>query len=241
MKRIAFIISAIILMTSCTQEDTVNSGKGTLILDISRENVPQVAGTRAISSTLAIQILCPDGSIYQEYPAGSVPNKITLDAGVLYTVKAFTPNQQTWQTANNGLGEACYYGETTVSAGVDEVTVCSYRVPMTNYAVTFTLPEYFDQLFTAYGLSLHTQGRDVTLQQAETKAYFTVDDQGFSYQLQATNNDGKTSRHSVVEYPEVAVGKLYNIRYIYVTDFNSGGIDIDITDNTEKEDVDITI
>lgn len=242
MKRIFFIILAAVFLASCSQEDTVSSGKGTLILRLSRENVPQVASsTRAVSPSLSLQILRPDGSVYQEYPAGSVPDKVTLEAGVVYTIKAFTSNQQTWQTANDGRGEACYYGETTASAGVDQVTVCSYQVPMTNYAVSFSLPEYFDMLFTSYSFALHTEERDVTLTQADVKAYFSVDDQGFTYQLQATNNDGKTSRHGTVDYSEVSAGKLYNVKYSYASDYNTGGIDIDITDNTEHEDVDIEI
>lgn len=241
MKRIISIISAFILLVSCSQEDVLHSGKATLILDVSRENVPQASVTRAVSSVLAIQILTPDGSVYQEYQAGSVPDKVILDAGVVYTIRAFSPNQGIWQNANDGRGEACYYGETSVTAVEDEVVYCRYKVPMTNYAVTFTLPELFDQLFSTYSLSLQTVERNVVLTQAETKAYFSVDDKGFTYQLQATNNDGKTSRHSEIEYPEVAAGKLYNIKYVYASDFNTGGIDIDIEDNTEHEDVDIEI
>lgn len=241
MKRIVFIISAIFLLISCSQEDMLHSGKATLVLDVSRGNIPQASVTRAVSPVLAIQILTPDGTVYQEYQAGMVPDKITLDAGVVYTVKAFSPNQETWQNANEGRGEACYYGETSVTAVEDEVVYCRYQVPMTNYAITFTLPELFDNLFSSYSLNLHTVERDVTLTLTETKAYFSVDDKGFTYQLQATNNDGKTSRHSEIEYPEVVAGKLYNIKYVYASDFNTGGIDIDIEDNTEHEDVDIEI
>lgn len=241
MKRTGITILAAALLASCAQEDIARSGKGTLLLDLSRKNVPQAAHTRAVSSELAIQILTPDGSVYKEYAAGAAPDKVQLDANVVYTVKAYTPNQETWQTANDGRGEACYYGETTVTAIEDEVVYCKYQVPMANYAVTFTLPDHFDQLFTSYSFTLHTTDRDVTLRQAGTKAYFPVDGQGFTYQLQATNTDGKTSRHSEIDFPEVAVGKLYNIMYSYASDYNTGGIDIDITDNTEHEDVDIEI
>jgi len=34
----------------------------------------------------------------------------------------------------------------------------------------------------------------------------------------------------------VESGKLYQMTYYYGTDDNSGGLDIEITDNTEKED-----
>ena len=241
MKRLIYFILSGILLTSCSQEAVEHTGKCTVILDISRINAPQVANTRAVSSELAIQIIKPDGTVYLEYAAGSVPGKVTLDAGVLYTIRAFSPNQESWQSANEGRGEACYYGETTISAQEDEVALCSYQVPMTNYAVTFTLPNLFDLLFTSYTFTLHTESRDVVLSETGVKAYFSPDAKGFTYQLQATNNDGKTSRHSVVEYPEVNAGKLYNIKYVYASDFNTGGIDIDITDDTEHEDVDIEI
>lgn len=241
MKRLILFILTGLLLASCSQEEVVHTGKCTVILELSRGNVPQVANTRAVSPELALQILKPDGTIYLEYAAGSVPAKVTLDAGVLYTIRAFSPNQQSWQTANDGRGEACYYGETTISAQEDEVALCSYQVPMTNYAVSFTLPDLFDLLFTTYSFTLHTEDRDVVLSEAGSKAYFTPDTKGFTYQLQATNNDGKTSRHSEVEFPEVTAGKLYNIKYVYASDFNTGGIDIDITDDTEHENVDIEI
>ena len=57
----------------------------------------------------------------------------------------------------------------------------------------------------------------------------------------ATNNDNKTSSHSAIEYPDVEAGKLYNIKYVYGSDINQGGIDIEITDDEEHEDVDIEI
>lgn len=235
------MMMATLWLASCSGVEEIPSvgGTGTVVLSLVRGNVPQVA-TRAIDSDLALDIVRSDGSVYRQYAAGEVPDKMEVEAGVTYTLRIYTDNQTTWQTAADGAGEACYYGETNVIVGEDETVYCTYRVPMTNYAVTLTLPELFDELFSSYTFTVSGSGRDVSLREGQ-KAYFSLRDDGFTYQLQATNTDGRTSRHAAIEYPEVAAGKLYNIRYMYATDFNSGGIDIDITDNTEHEDVDIPL
>ncbi len=230
------------MLASCSQDGipVSGTGTGTLALSVGAGYLPRV-GTRAVDPELVVELYAADGTLYRRYAAGKAPDKIELEAGVLYTLKAYTDNQATWQTANDGAGEACYYGDTTVTVAEDETVYCTYKVPMTNYAVTFSLPELFNQLFTSKTFSLESGGRTVALDEEGSKAYFSVDAEGFKYQLQATNTDGKTSRHSFVEYPDVEVGKLYNIKYIYSTDLSTGGIEIDITDNTEHEDEDIEV
>ncbi len=234
---------AALALSSCAQEEllTKEAGTGTLQLSVSTRPLPQVVTTRAVDAGLVVDLYQSDGTLYKHFDAGEVPDRIELQAGELYTVKVYTDNQQTWQTANNGAGEACYQGETTVTVGRDEMVSCVYQVPMTNYAVTFTLPELFDQLFTSKTFTLTSGERTVVLKEAGDKAYFSLADKGFKYQLQATNTDGKTSRHSVIEYPDVMAGKLFNVKYIYSTDFSTGGIEIDITDNMEHENEDIEI
>lgn len=245
MKRIIPYIIYIVLLTislaSCSQQELParEGAMGTLCLSLSRQGVPQIA-TRAVDSDLALTLTRGDGSVYKAFPAGGVPASIQVEAGVTYTLCAYTDNQDTWQTANSGKGEACYWGETTVSVGEDETVYCTYRVPMLNYAVTLTLPELFDALFTSYTFSLASQGRETVSIREGEKAYFAVD-AGFTYRLTATNNDNKTSSHSAIEYPDVEAGKLYNIKYVYGSDINQGGIDIEITDDEEHEDVDIEI
>lgn len=190
MKKAVSIIFSLLCLVSCTQEEVARSGRCTVVLDIARADVPQVDVTRGLGPSLALQILTPDGTVYQDFPAGTEVDKVTLEAGVVYTVKAYTPNQDTWRTANGGRGEACFYGETTVSAGVDEVVRCSYRVPMLNYGVSLQLPEFFETLFPAYTFTVTAAGREVTLQDGD-KAYFDADADGFTYALAATNADGE--------------------------------------------------
>jgi membrane carboxypeptidase/penicillin-binding protein PbpC len=118
----------------------------------------------------------------------------------------------------------------------DQVVYVNMQVPLCNYAVTLTLPALFTDLFKSYSLSLASGNRTVRIQEAQ-KAYFNVADGGFTYKLEATNNDNVSHATTPITYRQVESGKLYNMTYYYGTDANSGGIDIEITDNMESEDV----
>lgn len=239
MKHIVFFILSILCLTACQNNELEpKTGKGEVILTMSRGPRPAVS-TRAVAEGLAVDIIAPDNTVTKHFDAGSVPRKIVLDANVEYKIQVYSDNQNTWQSANGGKGEACYWGETTVSVGADETAYVTYAVPMSNYAVTMTLPEMFSDLFKSYTFSLSSSDRNVTLREGE-KTYFAVPD-AFTYQLSATNLDNKYSSHTAIEYPEVEAGKLYNIKYVYGTTINTGGIDIEITDNTEHEDINIGI
>lgn len=238
MRHILYIIIGILCLTACqTDQLAPSTARGELVLTLTRGPKPQVQ-TRAVDADLALTIYNPDGTPYKSYAAGQVPGKIILQADVEYTLRAYSDNPL-WASANDGKGEACYSGETTVIVGADEVVYCKYAVPMSNYAVTYTLPDLFNQLFKSKKFTVSGGGRKVTLDAGE-KAYFAPSE-GFTYQLEATNNDDKTSRHSPLSVDDVEAGKLYNIKYVYETSVNTGGIDIEITDNTEHEDVDISI
>ena len=241
MKQIStYILPLLLLLLSACQSNEIEptSGQGTLVLDLYRGAIPSVL-SRAVAEGLAVKFLNPDGTEYKSFAAGEVPSKIVLEANVEYKIQVYSDNQSTWQTANSDKGEACYWGETTVKVGEDETVYVTYAVPMSNYAVTLTLPEMFSDLFKSYTFSLSSGGRNVTVREGE-KAYFAVPD-AFTYQLSATNLDNKYSSHKAIEYPDVEAGKLYNIKYVYGTTLNSGGIDIEITDNTEHEDINIGI
>lgn len=204
----------LLAFASCQTDgnDDFGSGRGTLSLSLSRAGMPEVV-SRAVDADLTLEIRKPNGSLFKSYAAGSVPSAISLEAGVVYTLRAFTPNQSTWQTANNGRGEGCFWGETTVSVGEDETVYCVYAVPMTNYAVGLSLPPAFSQLFSAYTFTLSSGGRSVTLQDGEA-AYF-LPTAGFTYQLRATNTDGVTNTQSEESYSDVTAGKLYQVKYSY--------------------------
>ena len=235
MKRhLIYIYMLILSFVSCTSEHAITEqGSGTLALESITRNGTNSSQT--IDDDLAITILDSNGEFYRKYPAGSVPRKIVLEPGT-FTLQVYTENQDSWANANNGLGEACYYGTTTVSVEYDAVSYVRMQVPMSNYAVTLTLPMLFNDLFKSHSLSLSSGSRSVAIKEGE-KAYFTMVDGGFTYKLEATNNDNVSHSSSSITYKKVENGKLYNITYYYGTDANSGGLDIEITDNMETEDV----
>lgn len=220
MKKTLLLLLPVILclFCACSQDvdDTTGSGRATLALDVVRGNVPQMAA-RAVDAGLAVKMLYSDGTVYKDFAAGNVPSKIDLEPGVTYTVVAYSDNQDNWVTANNGLGEACYYATTEVCAAEDETAYCTLQVPMTNYAVGLSLHELFPSLFPSYTFTLTSGNRTLQLRNGE-KAYLSLNDGGFQYALQATNLDGETNSHEVRHVTGVQHGMLYNVRYNFSTE-----------------------
>ena len=219
MKKFLLLLPVVLcLFCACSQDEdnAMGSGRATLALDVVRGNVPQIA-SRAVDAGLAVKMLYSDGTVYKAFTAGNVPSKIDLEPGVTYTLVAYSDNQDNWTTANNGLGEACYYATTEVCAGEDETAYCTLQVPMTNYAVTLSLHELFPTLFPSYTFTLTSGSRTLQLNEGE-KAYFSTEDGGFTYTFQATNLDGETFSHEVRRVSDVQHGMLYNVRYGYSSD-----------------------
>ena len=106
MKRTLLYIQLILLaLTSCQSEIPVpEQGDCYLELNLSRVGVAK-RQTRAIDNDLALKILDNKGDVYIQYRAGSVPNKLVLSPGI-FTVIAYTENQENWSKANEGRGEA---------------------------------------------------------------------------------------------------------------------------------------
>ena len=212
MKRILYILLGIFTLSACQQHELPEHEECVLELTIVCADVPVVA-TRAIDADLAVTILDDKGQEYLRYSAGEVPNKIVLEPG-LFAVRAYTDNQTTWHTANNGKGEGCYYASQLVQMEADRATRLTMAVPMTNYAVGLELPELFDELFTSYQFTLKNGAREVVLHDGE-EAYFSVADGGFTYALSAVNADGVSNAHDPIEIASVQSGKKYLISYDY--------------------------
>lgn len=234
-KELIYILTLGLLLAACSSEiPTPERGGCELQLSLSRVGV-NASLTRAIDNDLALKIVDRNGGVVKTYPAGSVPSKIVLSPGK-FTIHAYTENQNTWPQANGGRGAACYYGTCQVEMQDDYITYANLEVPMTNYAVTLTLPELFDFFFKSYTFSLKSGSRQTEIKAGE-KAYFAPADGGFTYQLTATNTDDNTHHTTSITYKKVESGKLYDMTYYYGTDDNSGGLDIEIKDNMENEDV----
>lgn len=236
---IIYIYTLLMGLVSCTSEIIPDEG-GEAILDMtSLTRSGASSSSVAIDEDLAVTILDSEGNTYEHYPAGSIPRKIVLEPGT-FTLQAYTENQETWHEENNGLGSPCYFGSTKIEVAYDEVKRIEMEVPISNYAVTLTLPELFDKLFKSYTFSLSSGTRTVSIQEGG-KAYFSVEDGGFTYKLSATNTDNNSHSTTPITYRNIEAGKLYNMTYYYGTDANSGGLDIEITDDMETEDEDVPL
>ena len=235
MKRILYILLSLVALAACQQLETPERqhGECVLELDIARAGRPSVV-SRAIDEDLAITILDAKGDKYLYYPAGSVPKKIVLEPGV-FTVCAHTDNQDTWHTANGGKGEACYFVSQQVEMEYDHRTRIALEVPMVNYAVEVGLPEFFDNLFSSYRLTLKSGEREVVIREGE-KAYFATSDGGFTYALSVTNTDGVSHAHSPIWFFDVQSGKNYLLRYHYDSDATSGSVEIEISNDMDTDD-----
>ena len=239
MRLISYILLTLLCLTACQSEDELPAHMAELCLTLEQAGRPAVS-TRAVSPNLAVTIKNSEGTEVKHYEAGgTVDDKIVLDEGT-YTIVAYSDNQTNWQEANGGKGVSCYYAETSVTLKADEINYVTMQVPLTNYAVTLTLPDTFDTLFTSYTFTLTSGSRTCEIKQGE-KAYFSVADGGFTYAFKATNNDGVEHSASAIPMPDVEAGKLYNMKYSYASASNSGGIDIEIKDDMEPENGDIEL
>ena len=233
MKRLLYIFLCLSLLTACRQDELPEvQGEAVLELDLQRMGRPTMGVTRAIDDDLALDIF-KDGALYNNmhFAPGTAPRKIVLEPGT-FTIRAYTDNQTTWQ---EGKGEACYLKDTTVVMEKDMIKRLQVRVPMINYAVSLQLPELWDTFFPIYTFRLKSGSRTVVIKQGE-RAYFDVADRKFSYELSATNTDGRTSSHSAIDFTDIEAGKLFTLYYHYDSDANTGGIDIVITDDMTTDD-----
>lgn len=228
MKRILYILLGVFTFTACQQNESPNHEDCVLELTIARDGVPVIA-TRAIDSDLAITILDDKGQEYLSYSAGEVPDKIVLNPG-LFAIRAYTDNQATWHTANNGKGEGCYYASQLVQMEADHTTRLTLSVPMTNYAVGVEFPDLFDDLFTSYQLTIKSGSREVIIRNGE-KAYFSVADGGFTYTLSVTNIDGSSYERPPTQVTNVENGKCYLLKYNYGFDTEPNAISVEIAND----------
>lgn len=240
MKHFIWITLSTILIAGCQQETLpkLSNGECILELQVSHSNKP-VSMTRAVDSDLAVKILDAEGKLYKIYSPGTVPTKIVLEPGT-FEILAYTDNQDTWTQANGGKGEPCYYTSKQIKMEYDEIKRISISVPMVNYGVSLKLPEHFYYLFPSHSFNLTSGNRSVATQENEM-AFFTPDEVGFAYALQATNTDGVTHSHSAIQFTGVESGKHYVVRYGYALDANSGNVDIEIYDDMQMEDTDVEI
>lgn len=231
MKRTLYTILALMTLASCQQYIQLGEQGCVLELDVARAETPVVV-SRAIDEDFAITVLDANGQEYLHYPAGTVPDRVVLVPGT-FTIVAYTENQDTWHTANEGKGEACYFASRQIVMEYDHFIRLSMSVPMTNYAVGLQLPEGFDELFSAHQLTLKSGSREVVIQKGEN-AYFNVSDGGFTHVLNATNTDGVTHSYSPKSFADVQSGKCYLLSYSYGFDDASQAARVEVIEKSMK-------
>lgn len=218
MKNKIYLAFAIVMMMSCQQGELPQTPTEECVLEFENVRTSRTSATVvSIDPELAVTVLDSDGKIREYYAPGTVPAKIILEPGT-FTVQAYTPNAETWSSANDGRGEPYYYAETIVKMQTDATTRLKMSVPMVNYAVGLQLPEQFTELFSDYTFTISAGNRELDLRNGE-KAYFNGANGAFSYSLTATNTDGQTFSTMPAVYTDVQNGKSYQISYSY--DYNS--------------------
>ena len=224
MKQLTITALISILVLSCQDEIPQISQTGTLtfgpieVTDVSNETL-----SRAIDADLIVEI-CQNGQVVEykgqtfRFTDGIFPSTLYLQVGT-YQVRAFNSaytEVSSW--TNSDLGGAIYFKEENIEISGDKVTNIAMQVPMTNIGVTFTLPEGFDQSFSAYSFSVATTGAGETARTVSVNSPQTIymDAAAFSVTLEATNRDNESVSTSLTK-EEVTAGTLYTVTYQVAT------------------------
>ena len=241
MKRILYILLLLPLLRACTNEDMAPLGEGELVVSDLRCKVTSTAvvSTRAtVDPTLAVEILDADGYVYRGMsyePGATLPNRFSLIVGD-YTFHAYSANATTWLTDNNGLGSAVYEGSQSFTIQPNWVSYVKMEVPMTNYGVSYTVPENFSTWFPTCELTVTSGTRSCTLSTGQTAYFAPVENQGFTFQLHLVNTDGETYDLEMRTYDNPRAGLMFDIVYSFATDDDPTKLNIGISyDDTFEE------
>lgn len=230
MKQFLYILSLLFMATSCSTDSnqTAGVGKGMLALqEVAVMNPNQEAIGRGIDNDLAIQVLKADNTPVagMSYAAGSeIPSKLNLDAGN-YKLYAYTENQTSWRSENNGLGTAVFALTEPFTIEEDWVTYLNLKVPMTNYGVSIQMPNNFNDWFSDYTLTVKEGNRSVPIKGNET-AYF--DNESLQLVLSAKNVDGEQYELPARTISNLEAGRLYTITYSFGV-ISEGSISLTLT------------
>ena len=243
MKRIYYIFMLFPFLIACSndEQEFPGRGEGALVLnDLSRQQVAKatVKTRNTVDADLALQILASDGNVYRgyQYAAGAtLPDKFALIPGD-YTVHAYTENASTWTTENDGRGSAVFETRQAFNIQQDWVTYLDVMVPMTNYGVTYSVPEGFSEWFPICQFTVSGNGRTCPLTQDQAAYFDPANTDGFSFTLHLVNNDGEVYDLETQKYENPKAGLLYNVTYTFASDDDPTKLKIGISyDDTYEE------
>lgn len=243
MKRLIYIMLLLPLLIACAdgEKTVVSQGEGTLVvgkLSLAQSGMAVVATRTTVDPDLAFEILAADGSVYRgyQYAAGaSFPDKFSLIPGS-YTLHAYTENQTSWTADNNGRGSAVHETSEPFTVQQDWVTYVNVEVPMTNYGVTYTVPDGFQTWFPTCTFTVSGDGRTSTLTEGQAAYYNPANTEGFTFSIHLVNADGETYDIEPQTYQSPKAGLLYNVNLTFASDDDPTKIKIGISyDDTYEE------
>lgn len=243
MKRIYYIFMLFPFLIACSndEQEILGQGEGVLMInDLNRQQVAKatVKTRNTVDADLAVEILASDGNVYRgyEYAAGAtLPDKFSLIPGN-YTIHAYTENATTWATENAGRGSAVYEIRQDFNIQKDWVTYLDVQVPMTNYGVTYSVPEGFSEWFPTCQFTVSGDGRTCPLTQDQAAYFDPANTDGFSFTLHLVNNDGEVYDLEPQTYENPKAGLLYNVSYTFASDDDPTKLKIGISyDDTYEE------
>lgn len=244
MKRFICIFLILPFLFACSDEEKtiMSQAEGTLVLnELSRQQITSsVVKTRnVVDADLALEILASDGNVYRgyEYAAGDVlPESFSLIPAD-YTLHAYTENAGTWTTDNDGRGSAVYEVRQVFNVQQDWVTYLNVEVPMTNYGVTYTVPEGFSNWFPTCEFSVSGDGRTCPLTSGQAAFFDPANIQGFSFTLHLVNTDGEVYDLEPQTYENPKAGLLYNVTYSFASDDDPTKLKIGISYDDHYEEL----
>lgn len=193
---IIFLISALVFAACSSSPMTESPNEGyldwsTITLKASTE---VTSPTRAVPADLQIDIYkAGESTPFRTFAPGESSRRLSLPEGE-YRLLAYTLNHDTEYT-NNELGAPKYEAATTFTIEAAKVTKVALSVPMTNVAITFTLPEGIETTLPTHSFIVQNSdaSRSLVLQDGET-GYFDCATTGTAtllYTLTMTNQDGE--------------------------------------------------
>ena len=243
MKRLAYILLFLPLLVACSDEQpfAMAEGEGELVLQtLSRKQAAHtvVATRNSVDADLAFEILTSENQVYRgyEYAAGAaIPDRFSL-LPANYTLHAYTENQATWRTDNDGRGSAVYEIRQPFTVQQDWVTYLDVQVPMTNYGVTYSMPDGFASWFPTCQFTVSADGRTCPLATGQAAYFDPANIAGFTFTLHLVNSDGEAYDIDAQTYENPKAGILYNVKISFASDDDPTKLRIGISyDDTYEE------
>lgn len=196
MKHILILISVLFLaVTSCTNRELSDKeGFGYLSVEGIRLSCHGdiLPLTRVVDAGLQLQIYKGEEVIKEYAPGTDLSKRVTLPVGV-YTLKAFTPNQEEAESTEKGIPVYSISHDFTISDG--DLTAISLVAPQINVGVSVAFSDAFKTDFHDMSVTVSSvSGRSITINGADDTDYYYFNipsDYKLKYVVSAMNQDNE--------------------------------------------------